>query len=105
MKRDIENYICACETCQRTKSNTQAKVAPLHPNAIPSRPWTHISVNMVTGLPMCKGYDTIIIIVDQFSKEIIPIACSTELSSEGWAKILRDKVYAKYGMPKVVISD
>ncbi len=38
-------------------------------------------------------------------QEIIPIACSTELTSEGWAKILRDEVYAKHGMPQVVISD
>ncbi len=60
---------------------------------------------MVTGLPMCNSYDAILMIVDRFSKEIIPIACSTELSSEGWAKILCDKVYAKHGMPQVVISD
>ncbi len=53
MKKDVENYIRACETCQRTKSSTQAKAVPLHPNAIPSRPWTHISVDMVTGLPRC----------------------------------------------------
>ncbi len=49
MKKDVEDYVRACETCQRTKSSTQAKAAPLHPNAIPSRPWTHISVDMVTG--------------------------------------------------------
>ncbi len=60
---------------------------------------------MVTGLPKCNGYDAILMIVDRFSKEIIPIACTTELSSEGWAKILRDEVYAKHGMPQVVISD
>ncbi len=54
---------------------------------------------------MCKGYDAILMIVDHFSKEIIPIACSTELSSEGWAKILCDEVYAKHGMPQVVISN
>ncbi len=105
MKKDIEDYVCACETCQRTKSSTQAKAAPLHPNAIPSRPWTHISVDMVTGLPRCNGQDAILMIVDRFSKEIIPIACTTELSSKGWAKILRDEVYAKHGMPQVVISD
>ncbi len=81
------------------------KRRPLHPNAIPSRPWTHISVDMVTGLPRCNGQDAILMIVDRFSKEIIPIACTTELSSEGWAKILRDEVYAKHGMPQVVISD
>ncbi len=105
MKKDIENYVHTCETCQRTKSSTQAKAAPLHPNAIPSRPWTHISIDMVTGLPRCNGQDAILMIVDRFSKEIIPIACTTELSSEGWAKILRDEVYAKHGMPQVVISD
>ncbi len=105
MKKDIEAYIHTCEVYQRTKSSTQAKAAPLHPYAIPSRPWTHISIDMVTGLPMCKGYNAILMIVDRFSKEIIPIACSTELSLEGWAKILRNEVYAKHGMPQVVISD
>ncbi len=86
MKKDMEAYIRACETCQQTKSSTQAKVAPLHPNIIPSRLWTHISINMVTSLPLCNGYDAILMIVDRFSKEIIPIACSTELSLERWAK-------------------
>ena len=105
MKKDIEAYVQACETCQRTKSSNQAKAAPLHPNEIPSHPWTHISVDMVTGLPKSNGHDTILVIVDHFSKEIIPVACSTELSSEGWAKILRDEGYAKHGMPQVVISD
>ncbi len=60
---------------------------------------------MVTGLPICNGYDTILMIVNRFSKEIIPIACSTELSLEGWAKILCNEVYAKHGMPQVVISN
>ncbi len=105
MKKDIEAYIRTCKMCQRPKLSTQAKAALLHPNTIPSRPWTHISINMVTGLPMCKGYDAILMIVDHFSKEIIPIACSTELSLEGWAKILHDEVYAKHRMPQVVISD
>ncbi len=97
MKKDIEAYIHACETCQRTKSSSQAKAAPLHPNEILSRPWTHISVDMVTGLPKSNGHDAILMIVDRFSKEIIPITCSTELTSEGWAKILRDEVYTKHG--------
>ncbi len=60
---------------------------------------------MITGLPESNGYNTIIMIVDRFSKEIIPIACSTEHSSEEWARILCNKVYAKHGMPQVVISD
>ncbi len=105
MKKDVEAYVHACKTCQQTKSSTQAKAAPLHPNTILSRPWTHISIDMITSLPICNGYNTIIMIVDRFSKEIIPIMCSTELPSEGWAKILCNEVYAKHRMPQVVISD
>ncbi|SJL12749.1 uncharacterized protein ARMOST_16180 [Armillaria ostoyae] len=90
LKRDVEAYI---------------QGSPLHPNEVPSEPWTHISVDMITGLIPCKKLDAILVIVDHFSKAIILIACKTTLSSEGWAKILRDEVYAKYGMPVTVISD
>ncbi|SJL01322.1 uncharacterized protein ARMOST_04642 [Armillaria ostoyae] len=60
---------------------------------------------MVTGLPKSNGYNTILVIIDHFSKAIILVTCNTELSSEGWAKILCDEIYAKYGMPIIVISD
>ncbi len=60
---------------------------------------------MVTGLPDSHGHNAILMIVDRFSKAIIPVACNVELSAEGWAQILRDHVYAKHGMPQVIISD
>ncbi len=44
-------------------------------------------------------------IIDRFSKAIIPVTCSTELSAEGWARILRDHIYARHGMPTTVIFD
>ncbi|SJL01309.1 uncharacterized protein ARMOST_04629 [Armillaria ostoyae] len=91
LKKDVETYVQGCKTCVRTKASTQARRAPLHPNEIPSEPWTHISVDMITGLILCKGFDAILVIVDCFSKAIIPIACKTTLSSEGWAKILHNK--------------
>ncbi len=94
MKKDIEAYIKGCKVCQWTKSSTQAKAMPLHLNAVPTESWTHISINMITGLPKSNGYDAILMIVDYFSKAIIPIACNVELSAEGWAQILHDHVYA-----------
>ncbi len=105
MKKTVEAYVKGCEVCQRTKSSTQPKAAPLNPNAVPEGPWTHISVDMVTGLPSSNGCDALLVVVDRFSKAIIPVACNVELSAEGWARILRDHVYAKHGMPRVVISD
>ncbi|SJL16876.1 uncharacterized protein ARMOST_20406 [Armillaria ostoyae] len=60
---------------------------------------------MITGLPDSNGFDALLVIVDRFSKAIIPIACNKDLSAEGWACILQDHVYARHGMPQVVISD
>ncbi|SJL03604.1 uncharacterized protein ARMOST_06961 [Armillaria ostoyae] len=105
VKKDIKTYIIGCETCQRTKTSTQAKAAPLHPNAILTEPWTHISVDMITGLPESNGHDALLVVVDRFSKAIILVPCNIELSAEGWARILRDHVYARHGMPTMVISD
>ncbi|SJK99376.1 uncharacterized protein ARMOST_02672 [Armillaria ostoyae] len=105
MKKDIKMYVVGCETCQRTKSSNQAKAAPLHPNTIPTEPWTHISVDMVTGLPDSNGYDALLVVVDRFSKAIILVPCNKDLSAEGWARILRDHVYTQHGMLQVVISD
>ncbi len=105
MKKTVEAYVKGCEVCQRTKSSMQPKAAPLNPNAVPEGPWTHISVDMVTGLPTSNGCDALLMIVDRFSKAIIPVACNVELSAEGWARILWDHVYAKHGMPQVIISD
>ncbi len=64
MKKTVEAYIKGCEVCQRTKTSTQAKAAPLYPNVIPKGPWTHISVDMITGLPKSNGHDALLIIVD-----------------------------------------
>lgn len=87
------------------KSSTQAKAAPLHPNEVPVRPWTHTLVDMITGLPDSNGHDALLMIVNQFSKAIIPVTCNIELSAEVWARILQDHIYAQHGMPQVVISD
>ncbi|SJL10445.1 uncharacterized protein ARMOST_13831 [Armillaria ostoyae] len=105
MKKDVKTYIGGCETCQRTKSSNQAKSTPLHPNAISTEPWTHISVNMITGLPTSNRHDALLVVVDRFSKAIILVPCNVELSTEGWARILQDHVYTRHGMPQVVISD
>ncbi len=105
MKKTVDAYVKGCEVCQRTKLSTQPKAAPLNPNAVPDGPWTHISVDMVTGLLTSNGCDALLMIVDRFSKAIIPVACNIELSAKGWARILHDHIYARHGMPMTVISD
>ncbi len=105
MEKDVKAYVKGCETCQWMKSSTQAKAVLLHPNVIPEGPWTHISVDMITGLPDSNGHDAMLMIVNRFCKAIILITCNIKLSAKGYAWLLRDHVYACHGMPQVVISN
>ena len=60
---------------------------------------------MIAPLPESLGHDTILVVVDWFSKEIIAIPTQTELTSEGWAREYITHVYTKYGLSRKVISD
>lgn len=48
----------------------------IRPLPIPSRPWSHIVVDFVTGLPPSNGHTAILTIVDRFSKMVhyVPLA-------------------------------
>jgi len=38
------------------------------PNSIPDKAWLHISADFITKLPLVQGYDSILVVVDWFTK-------------------------------------
>ena len=53
MKVGVRDYIEACAVCAKTSFG--ARMGLLQPLPIPSRPWSNISLNFVTGLPASQG--------------------------------------------------
>ena len=49
--------------------------------------------------------DAIVVIVDQFTKMIQLKATTTNISSEGIAKIYRDDIWKLYRVPRKILSD
>ena len=103
--RDVQTYVNGCETCQRTKSHRIPSKTPLHPFDPPSRPWEVITVDLVGPLPECQGYNAILTIVDWSTKATKFEPTHLELTSEGFAKILRDRVVRDHGLPRRIIHD
>jgi len=62
------------------------------PNSIPEKPWTHISVDFITKLPLAQGYDSILVVVDRLTKIVHFIPTTEKTSAEGLAQLLRDNV-------------
>ena len=91
--------------CQQNKMQHQRKASELHPLEIPEGPWQDISIDMIGPLPKLNEMDAILVIVDCFTKMIRLKATTTNLSSEGVAKIYRDEIWKIHGIPKTILSD
>ncbi len=60
---------------------------------------------MIGELPESRGYNAIMIAVDQLSKRIHAIPTVTALDSAGVAQLFLEHVWRHHGLPEVVISD
>lgn len=49
LTRDAQEYVSACPVCTRDKPSSQPPAGQLHPLSTPSRPWSHIALDFVTG--------------------------------------------------------
>ncbi|KAK2912262.1 hypothetical protein Q8A73_006375 [Channa argus] len=68
--KDTREFVAACATCTRGKTPKKPPDGLLQPLPIPSRPWSHIALDFVTGLPPTHGNTTILTIIDRFSKAV-----------------------------------
>ena len=105
MRPDVANYIRTCPPCQKTKVYPARPSGLLQPNSIPTCPWMHILVDLITGLPRSQGYDSIAVVVDRFTKAGIFMPTNVELTVEGMARLYRNNVWKDHGLPLDVLSD
>ncbi|WVZ70743.1 hypothetical protein U9M48_019386, partial [Paspalum notatum var. saurae] len=76
MKREIAKYVSECDVCQRVKADHLKPTGMLQPLAIPAWKWEDIHMDFIVGLPCTqKGYDSIWVIIDRFTKSahLIPV--------------------------------
>jgi len=105
LKEDVKRYVQGCFKCQQNKVQYQRKAGELHPLEIPQGLWQEISIDIIGLLPKSNGIDAIVVIIDRFTKMIRLKATTTNVSSEGIAKIYRDDIWKLHGIPRKILSD
>ena len=70
LKEDIKKYIQGCFKYQQNKVQHQRKAEELHPLEIPQGSWQEISIDIIGPLPRSNRMDTIVVIIDRFTKMI-----------------------------------
>ena len=105
MVADVREFVSACATCARSKASHRPPSGLLQPLPVPSRPWSHLAVDFVTGLPPSQGNTVILTIVDRFSKSVRLLALGGLPTAEETAELLTIHVFRLYGLPVDVVSD
>ena len=75
------------------------------PNEAPEKPWTHITADFITKLPLAQGYDAILVVCDRLTKMVHFVPTTEKTSAEGLARLFRDHVWKLHGLPESIISD
>jgi len=101
----VKWYVEGYDACQYNKNQTQPLAEKLIPNLISEKAWTHISADFITKLPLVQGYNSILVVVDRFTKIAHFVLTTERTSTEGLAQLFRDNIWKLYRLPDSIISD
>lgn len=105
MVPDVSDFIAACTVCAQNKTPWQAPSGLLQSLPVPHLPWSHISLDFVTGLPPSDGNTAILTVVDRFSKAAHFIPLPKLPSAKGMVQLMVQHVFRIHGLPVDIVSD
>jgi Integrase core domain len=105
MREAVADYVRSCPVCQRNKPTKCPPVA-LHPLPVANRPFECITLDWLSGFPMNKlAHDSVLNIVDKFSKWTIVVPCNKNMGTEALCDTLWTKVFSWTGLPSSILGD
>ncbi|KAK3532605.1 hypothetical protein QTP86_026218 [Hemibagrus guttatus] len=102
---DVEEYVEACATCAQSGTSCRLPTGLLEPLPIPQRPWSHMAVDFVTGLPDLEDCNTILVAIDRFSKACRLVPLKGLPTAMETATALFNQAFQTYGLPEDIVSD
>jgi hypothetical protein len=75
MRADVKRFMDRCIICRHSKGKRKNE-GFYQPLPIPDRPWDAVSMEFILGMPRTqRGFDSIFVVVDRFSKMAHFIPC------------------------------
>ena len=104
MKREVAQFVSACETCQRVKLEHQKPAGMLNPLPIPEWKWENIAMDFVVGLPATSNrLDSIWVIVDRLTKSAHFIPVRSNYYVDKLAQVYVEEIVKLHGVPVSIV--
>ena len=87
------------------KNRTEELAGKLKLSEVPKKPWSHLTVDFITKLPVVAGKNAVLVVCDRLSKMTHFVATTEGTSVEGLARLFWDNVWKLHGLPESVVSD
>ncbi|GJP61073.1 hypothetical protein CLOP_g18280 [Closterium sp. NIES-67] len=85
---------------------TQQSARLLQPLEPPQRPWQHVTMDFVTGLPVGpSGNNAVLAVVDRLTKMAHFASCCTTITVEETARLFISTVVRLHGIPMAFMGD
>ncbi|MBW0506935.1 hypothetical protein O181_046650 [Austropuccinia psidii MF-1] len=105
MTQFIKDYVSSCQQCSRNKNIHHKKFGLLKHLPIPNGPWICLSMDFITQLPPSNSFDSILVIVDSFSKMVVFLPTISLITSLYFAHLFIKNIFSKHGLPTGIVSD
>lgn len=105
MRKQIYDFVDSCPFCQKVKVSRKKPGGLLKPLEIASRPWSSISMDFIVKLPLSNGFDSVLVVVDRFTKMSHFFAVNKSINAASLARLILDNIVKLHGFPDSIISD
>lgn len=105
LKLSVKRFVAGCATCKQAKPEHVKYPGLLQPLPVPEQAWEMVTLDFVEGLPMSRGYNSILVVVDKLTRYAHFIALRHPFSALQVAKAYMDNVFKLHGPPDRMVSD
>ena len=101
----VKDYVSRYDCCTCFRGSNQASAGKLKLLDTPPGAWKEISTDFIMDLLVSKGFDSILVVVDRFSKEVEFIPCTNSTSTFDTANLYLCHVWKHHDLPTGIVSD
>lgn len=105
IKQDVQRFVAECDGCHKNRYAALSPIGLLQSSPILSQVWDHITMDFITRLPNSGGYDTMLVVIDRFSKFAHFIPIKHPHTAKDIANVFLREIVKLHGYLKSTVTD